>query len=215
MARGLRGSIQELPQGESHDTRADVCFDSTIQNVNQPTIHVQFTPQSEGRRLMPDKKERDLWWAYLAGKPESDWNPPKKPKQSQNSNKRRQSSHGMRGFADDPEYDFSYDRPRQESWQTNDEGEVELVLRVDPSESLPTPTGSPAPPDTFSTQQMPGSLSIKLEHMEATTYKPREPSPSLLRHIDEVSFPRFTAFATNNFLVRKWLYTFSCISHTG
>ena len=29
---------------------------------------------------MPDKAERELWWAFLAGKPETEWNPPKQPK---------------------------------------------------------------------------------------------------------------------------------------
>lgn len=157
---------------------------------------------------MPDKKERDLWWAYLAGKPETDWNPPKKPKQSQ-LNKRRQFGYGMRGFSDDTEYDLSYNRP-QESWQTNDEGEVELVLRVDPSESLPTPTGSPVPPDTSNELQNTASSSTRLEHVETIIFKPREPAPCLLRHIDEVSTITQYFLTSNPYLARKWRSIFSC-----
>lgn len=157
---------------------------------------------------MPDKKERDLWWAYLAGKPETDWNPPKKPKQSQ-LNKRRQFGYGMRGFSDDTEYDLSYNRP-QESWQTNDEGEVELVLRVDPSESLPTPTGSPVPPDTSNELQNTASSSTRLEHVETIIFKPREPTPCLLRHIDEVSTITQYFLTSNPYLARKWRSIFSC-----
>ncbi|KAF9464362.1 hypothetical protein BDZ94DRAFT_1256268 [Collybia nuda] len=184
-----QGDIRDIPNyialpSEAWRTILEIRFKNFRENLKQPTIHVQFTPQSEGRRLMPDKKERDLWWAYLAGKPEFDWNPPKKPKQ-QNSSKRWQFGYGMRGFADDREYEISYDRPRQESWQMNDEGEVELVLQVDPRESLPTPTGSPAPPDISNISTDPSSSEKKLEHTEATVHKPREPTPSQLRYIDE------------------------------
>ena len=28
---------------------------------------------------MPDRKERDQWWAFVSGKSEMEWNPPKKP----------------------------------------------------------------------------------------------------------------------------------------
>jgi hypothetical protein len=132
---------------------------------------------------MPEKKERDLWWAYLAGKPESDWNPPKMPKQSPKpkASKRRR---GMRGFADDA---GSYECPQQESWQ-NDEGEVEKVLRVDPVESLPTPTCSPEPPEasTSRADQLVGPSSTMLHVQRPTVLKPREPMPSLLKHIDQV-----------------------------
>jgi len=48
-------------------------------NLDQPTIHVEYAPGAS-HKIMPDKKERDLWWAFLSGKPEREWNPPKKPK---------------------------------------------------------------------------------------------------------------------------------------
>ncbi|RDB22542.1 hypothetical protein Hypma_009989 [Hypsizygus marmoreus] len=154
-------------------------FRNFRRNVNQPTIGVPFIPQNGHRRLIPDKKERDSWWAYLAGKPESDWNPSKHSKKSLTPTQRRLSGQAMRGFAD--ENDAASERRRQESWQTNDEGEVEQVLRVDPSESLPTPTGSPAPPESGEA----GPSSVTLVAQEIMALKPREPLPSLLRHIDQ------------------------------
>lgn len=40
--------------------------------MSQPTIH----PQQAGpfQKMMPDKKNRDAWWAFLEGAPESAWN---------------------------------------------------------------------------------------------------------------------------------------------
>lgn len=46
---------------------------------------------------MPDKQERSAWWEFLAGKPESVWNPPKKPK----ALKQKKYGWGMRAFDDD------------------------------------------------------------------------------------------------------------------
>ncbi|KAG5648896.1 hypothetical protein DXG03_000245 [Asterophora parasitica] len=165
----------------------------------EPVDDVPFICQDEHRRLMPDKKERDHWWGFLAGKPASHWNPPKAPKQT--AAQRRLS-----GFTSSP--DTSPEQKNEHSWQTNDEGEVELVLRVDPSESLPTPTGSPAPPDFG--EPGPSTIASSRNTHEAFVYKPRGPLPSLLRHIDEVSEPhlihRLLEFTW--YLFSAWLCTF-------
>jgi len=129
---------------------------------------------------MPDKKERDMWWAFLAGKPESDWNPPKKAKkQNTNAKKPQTYNSGLRAWPDN-----SSQALPQESWQNNDEGEVEQVLKVDPAESLPSPMGTPLPFDSFeSSGQLPSSsclVPIKL------AFKPREPTTRILKLIDEV-----------------------------
>jgi hypothetical protein len=154
------------------------------QNVNQPTIHIQMPPERGPRiKLMPEKKERDLWWAYLAGNPESDWNPPKKPKQSQKTLKRRR---GMRAFSDDV---GSHDDPQQEIWRVNDDGGIENVSSVDPTEPFPTPICSHGPPEspTLGEEQLisPSMVSEALPP-QTTILKPREPLPSLLKHIDQV-----------------------------
>lgn len=171
-------------------TNGHICPHNTSQNMNQPTIHVQV-PERALHKPMPEKKERDLWWAYLAGRPESEWNPPKPPKQ----NTRKPYKHrGMRGFADDPGTSGSH----QEPWQC-DEGEVEHALRVDPKESLPTPTCSPEPPEvsTSTTEdQTMGSSSAAMDISPLRPpvlklVKPREPIPSLLKHIDQVRSVHF------------------------
>ena len=149
--------------------------------MNQPTIHTQSRAETEHHRIIPEKKERDLWWAYLAGKPESDWNPPKKSKQSAkpNSSKHRK---GMRGFDDTKSYECSQQGPLQ-----FDEGEVS---RVDPAESLSTPTCSPEPSEisTSRTDQLvgPSSMVLGVLSQQPTVLKPREPMPCLLKHIDQV-----------------------------
>ena len=154
------------------------------QNVDQPTIHVQSRPEKESHRLMPEKKERDLWWAFLAGKPESDWNPPKKHKHSSKPTKSRRVSQGMRAFLDNVDHDMSYERPGQETTQPDDEGEAEQVLTVDHTEPLPAQTCSPVAPETLTSAS---SSTIQDTLPPATTpAKAREPMPSLLKHIDEV-----------------------------
>lgn len=146
---------------------------------------------------MPDKKERDRWWAYLEGRPDTEWNPPKKSKQSQ----AKRFGQGMRGFADEPEVENLYSRPHREPWHTNDEGEVEMALRVDPTESLPTPSGTPAPSEN------PPSSSTAIA--TGRTYEAREPSTFLLGLIDEVCLVcRGVALGLYYISVSEWLYIF-------
>ena len=45
---------------------------------------------------MPDSAERDLWWEFLAGSPESKWNPPAK------MSKRKAKRMGLYPLPDDP-----------------------------------------------------------------------------------------------------------------
>jgi hypothetical protein len=128
---------------------------------------------------MPDKKERDCWWAFLAGRPESDWNPPKKTKTDANARKRH-SYRRDHSPATYPEEDL---QSTHETWHINDEGEVELVLSKDPSESLPTPSSTPVPSEPPALDHM---------HNQGTSYIPpmlkqREPTPTLLAYMDHVS----------------------------
>ncbi|KAG6833939.1 hypothetical protein H0H87_007950 [Tephrocybe sp. NHM501043] len=146
-------------------------FKNFRKNANQPTISVPFTPLNGHRRLLPDKKEREYWWNFLAGKPEPEWNPSKQPKQSA-------AMRRLSGLTQHETVDTSSTIKWQESWQTNDEGEVELVLRLGPSDPLPTSSDSPGPPKF----EDPGPSMVV---METITYKPREALPSLLKSIDE------------------------------
>ncbi|KAK7060464.1 hypothetical protein VNI00_001229 [Paramarasmius palmivorus] len=71
-------------------------------NITQPTIHVAI-PEQATSKVMPDIQDRAMWWEFLAGKPESEWNPPKKPK---GSNKQPKLGRGMRAFADEASQEF-------------------------------------------------------------------------------------------------------------
>ncbi|OAX44478.1 hypothetical protein K503DRAFT_656202, partial [Rhizopogon vinicolor AM-OR11-026] len=161
-------------------------FRNLRKNIVQPTIHVHISPDGS-RKVIPDKKERDLWWKFLSGLPESDWNPPKKQKKPA-SKKSKISSH-MRAFCDEPEvaYDTNDEQNHNElheTWRINSEGDVELaedeLLRsvtvvqpphigpAFPASIMETVSGM-APPDYPGTAQL---------------CNPREITPSLLRKID-------------------------------
>jgi len=105
-----------------------------------------------------------------------------KPKQT--IGKRGKFQQGMRAFADeDVAYEeSSYAGSSQEVWRIKDEGEVELALKMDPTESLPTPSGTPAPPDLSLGHDTQTLLSTSA--VEAPT-GPKVPTPTLLRLIDQ------------------------------
>ena len=116
--------------------------------MDQPTINVQ-APLLQ--KMIPEMRNRAAWWAFIAGAPEHEWNPPKKPKVEKDKNK---FGKGMRGFAD------------QEDCPDG-------LEEVEAEASLPTPHGTPSPPD-----HPPGDGSRTL----------REPTPTMLRLIDEVRY---------------------------
>jgi hypothetical protein len=136
-------------------------------------------PQSAQHKVMPDKKERDCWWAFLSGQPELDWNIPKRPKPVQRSHNYRRDYSPESDSADDLD-------PPQETWHIN-EGEVQLALSNDPIEALPTPSTTPAP------SEPPGAADDQLYKQSSSDqprpliFKPREPTPSLIAHMDHVS----------------------------
>jgi hypothetical protein len=135
---------------------------------------------------MPEKKDREMWWAFLSGKPESEWNPSKKAKGKAN---KQPPARGMRAWDDPSRDDFEIAGPSNSS-VGNDEGEVEEVLRVNPAETLPSPVGTPVPLEHLEEPSQP-SLTLGLpEEM----LKPREPTTELLRKINEVSLLRFALF---------------------
>ena len=159
---------------------------------------------------MPDKRERDMWRAFLAGMPESDWNPPMKPKK-QNPNAKRPQTYNskLRAWPDD-----SSQGPPQESLQNNDEGEVEQVLRVDPAESLPSPVGTPLSSDSFENngQLPPSSCLIPIK----SVFEPREPTTRILKLIDEVrSFLLYNQHRVNDPSFSEWPCIYSYTSRIG
>ncbi|KAJ7683967.1 hypothetical protein B0H17DRAFT_1204727 [Mycena rosella] len=138
-------------------------------NIAQPTIHVHQPARRDSSKLIPDLKERDLWWAFLSGRPAAEWDIPKKPKQ--------RFQRGMRAFADDPAMDaHSVGSSRDDALEMrpmNDDAEA--------GPQLPTPSGTPAPTDLTAAEH----AQEPLAEGGMPIYKPREPTPSLLRLIDQ------------------------------
>ena len=159
---------------------------------------------------MPDKKERDMWWAFLVGKPESEWNPPKKlKKQNPNAKKPQTCNSGLRAWPDN-----SSQGSPQEFWQNNDEGEVEHVLTVDPAESLPSPVGTPLSPDSFEgIGQLPSSSHLTPIEL---ALEPRDPTTRILKLIDEVRiFLLYSQYKVNQLSFSEWPCIYSYTSRTG
>lgn len=117
MASTVRHTIPKLQKGTPIFCNFSQTDNICVQNLKESALHDQvIQPQV----LMPDKRERDLWWAFLAGQPESEWNPPKQPPKSK--------ARGMRGFdADEP--------PMQETWRVNDDGDIEKAVGSEPLQS--------------------------------------------------------------------------------
>ncbi|KAF8663443.1 hypothetical protein AX16_001013 [Volvariella volvacea WC 439] len=140
-------------------------FQSFRQNINQPTIHVHIPPD-RCRKLMPDTVERDLWWKFLAGEPESVWNPPKVQKQK----KKRKGSQGMRAW-DDPGVDNA---PTEEVWHIDEEGQVALKYAESVDDCVQIKSAEP-------TANV-GADSV--EQVRQEVLRAREPSMTLLKEID-------------------------------
>ncbi|KAI6035093.1 survival motor neuron interacting protein 1-domain-containing protein [Pisolithus orientalis] len=48
-------------------------FRNLRKNMMQPTVHVRHSSLIQS--LIPEKKDREAWWKFLAGRPESEWSP--------------------------------------------------------------------------------------------------------------------------------------------
>lgn len=79
---------------------------------------------------MPDKKERDLWWAFLSGRPEREWNPPKKPKVH-----KAQRLQSNRAFAEEEETVLLYEVPQVDAATAPSE---QLLFRPVAREPVPS-----------------------------------------------------------------------------
>lgn len=168
---------------------------SRIQHALQSTVGGRGP--SSSRKVIPDKRERDLWWAFLAGQPQSAWDPPKKPKQPKNT-RWGGYAQGPEGYGVDTLAYSEERRPPQhlsysledgrvfstsstDMWRVSTDG-VELTSAMNATMSLPTPSGTPAPPDRLEDQAstVEGSSSLH-------AILPPKPTPTLMRQIDHVS----------------------------
>ncbi|KAH9894433.1 hypothetical protein C8Q73DRAFT_745923 [Cubamyces lactineus] len=166
-------------------------FKNFRKNSVQPTIHVRIPNASS--KIMPDKKERDLWWAFLAGRPESEWNPPKKPKQPKVSRwQQRNAKKGMGtiAFADDLHENASlfYDAPDGggvEAGPSNASFDMQGEASTsEAAQSLPTPSGTPAPPEVSADVSMTSESDAVIVQSTPVVCVPREPTPTLMQYID-------------------------------
>lgn len=165
--------------------RPDSCS-CLSQNFNQTTTSIgPILPVQS--RLMPEKKDRDLWWAFLSGRPEDEWTPIKKGKGKQKRLVLQQSTSGTsqaRSAMDGapPTTDGGGNAADNGSWN-NDEGEVEEFLRLNPAETLPSPVGTPVPLDYLERMAQPSATpTVPIEDRLI----PRECNTQLLKLIDEV-----------------------------
>ncbi len=123
---------------------------------------------------MPDRKERDHWWAFLNGRPESEWNPPKKPKKPNTRNDR---------------YGAGPSRIHSNPYEVD---VLDYAVSMDPTESLPTPSGTPVPPDRNEGAGPVEDVLVHAQESPTVTGHPKppaapQPTPVLLRDIDHVS----------------------------
>lgn len=142
-------------------------------------------------QIIPEKKDRDLWWAFLSGQPEEEWTPFKKGKGKQKRIPPQQSASGSsQAYSNTGAFPLNIrEGPAVadvNSWN-NDEGEVEEVLRLNPAETLPSPVGTPVPPDYF--ERMAQSSATPVPPFEEILI-PRESTTQLLKSIDEVCVSR-------------------------
>ncbi|KAJ3841515.1 hypothetical protein EV361DRAFT_904866 [Lentinula raphanica] len=97
--RSLETTHPSLPSPEWRSL-LEIRFRNLRKNIAQPTN----TTASSSKQRMPELKDRSAWWDFLAGKPESVWNPPKKPK----ALKQTKYGRGMRAFQDNQPASLDY-----------------------------------------------------------------------------------------------------------
>jgi len=154
---------------------------------------------------MPHKNERDLWWDFFAGEPKSLWG---ELRTSKRKNKAKQlPEHEV--FAEDKIWVDQSDinEEQYESKQNSkclfmnqslalDES-TDLNMVIDESEEPKIePQDSPLTP--IETLELPNIATTLLsqeltEGASSQTYAPREPTPHLLKLMDEVSHPLVSA----------------------
>ena len=153
---------------------------------------------------MPEMKDRDAWWSFLSGRPESEWNAPKKPKK-QNKRDQRYGSYGgdgggggMRSFLS--EYEVQYTPASQLPYAyASEEGEVErAIATTDAADALPTPSATPGPADrTLQTDPDGTSTEASSSLAAGASVLPPEPTPLLLRNMDHVRTPSSSPVITH------------------
>ncbi|KIP10679.1 hypothetical protein PHLGIDRAFT_100801 [Phlebiopsis gigantea 11061_1 CR5-6] len=164
-------------------------FRNLRKNILQPTIHTDTPSTTPGGKLTPDMKERDHWWAFLTGRPESEWNPPKKPKKQKNLREPRYDSFGdsygggMRSFR--TQYEVQYNDATPDLSYSVGTATDEMSVAPRPGQSLPTPSSTPAPSErTLLTDQNGASNGASSSTNDPAKIVQPEPTPRLLKQFD-------------------------------
>ncbi|KAF8914158.1 survival motor neuron interacting protein 1-domain-containing protein [Gymnopilus junonius] len=159
-------------------------FQNFRKNFTQPTIYIG-TQNAGPCQLIPNKKDRDMWWAFLSGRPISEWSP---ASLKGRSGKARNFNRIMlpEDIVDDNDLNQS------SNILPYDEGEGVYGLSVNATDALESPGGtpSPLPLDYLEGLSQPGSGAHKptqsfplFPHEE--NFTPREPTTELIKLIDE------------------------------
>ena len=158
-----------------------------LQNSLQPAIGVSAPAGVAGLKVMPEKKERDHWWAFLNGAPESEWNPVKKSKTKRTTMTYRKPNSASPAYDptnDVSQYEVIYESESvQEAVVMDEYGEITEEITVsyhDTSRLEPLPASySEDGPIILSGDDTSGRLN--------QLGRPKQPTPTLLSLMDSVS----------------------------
>ncbi|KAG6336542.1 hypothetical protein ID866_2564 [Astraeus odoratus] len=70
-----RQSSSDVLPSEKWQTAFQLHFRNLRKNLAQPTVRISVERPSLAQPLIPEKKDREAWWNFLAGHPESAWSP--------------------------------------------------------------------------------------------------------------------------------------------
>ncbi|PPQ65933.1 hypothetical protein CVT26_010695 [Gymnopilus dilepis] len=162
-----RSSAQSFLPTEAWRDKFQYRLGNFRKNFSQPTIYVG-TVNGTLRHSMPDKKDRDRWWAFISGRPEAEWTSGKaKGKLSISVPLGRQVTADDKAFGE------------VSNTLSDIVGANEHALNMDGASTLPSPAGTPAP------------LSLEyLESLSQLDQNPEEDSVSNLRQFEESLTPR-------------------------
>ena len=177
----------------------------------QQTVGVG-SPALRMGKILPEKRERDAWWAFVIGMPEYEWNKPAKPARS--AKKRKKAKSKLRDTSPPSDVEDTYeiqlhDQVIEEVYRVDEDGEVQLSNYTEPTESSP-PTATERSPaytdnghaDTNQTSIADGHDQLMLDP------KPREPTPTILSMLDNVCAEVFLDLKYASMIFSAILYPF-------
>ncbi|KAF9226632.1 hypothetical protein BS17DRAFT_494237, partial [Gyrodon lividus] len=159
-------------------------FCNLRKNLIQPTIHVHFNPRGSRQMIIPEKKDRDAWWRFLTGHPESAWSP-----KGRSAGKKPGAFRGMRAFSDTADDEVHGSGAASGEVQSTRDGLSDLRADsfVDMAQNPPSMSAFLDRPST-NTAPCAVNTSILPEEVREQQYgnhlAPPEVTPTRLREID-------------------------------